>query len=94
MSFLKRLFSGSQGSTKVTETRVSIAHEGFEIVSSPQPEGQQFRLCGTISKEVDGAVKEHMLIRADLFSSHDEAVEATIRKAKQVIAEQGDRIFY
>jgi len=55
--------------------------------------GGQYRLAGTISKEVDGEIKTHKLIRADMFSDRDEAVSFTVRKAKQVIGEQGDRLF-
>ena len=33
------------------------------------------------------------MIRADIFTSADEAAEASIRKAKQMIGEQGERIF-
>lgn len=95
MSFLKRLFGGggdgnSQNDNFAGETR---EHEGYTIRPAPQKDGGQFRLCASITKEVDGEVKEHMLIRADLFASADEAVQAAIRKAHQVINEQGDRIF-
>ena len=70
-------------------------HHGmdFTITPNPQREGSQYRLAGIISKEIDGEVKSHHLIRADMFGSADECGEACIRKAKQVIKEQGDRLF-
>ena len=46
-----------------------------------------------ITREIDGEIKSHRFIRADRFPSLDDATETTIRKAKQVIDEQGDRIF-
>jgi hypothetical protein len=46
-----------------------------------------------VSREISGETKEHRLVRADMFSSRDEAAEAAIRKAKLVIKEQGDRMF-
>ena len=36
---------------------------------------------------------ENLVIRADLLPSAEEAVATTLRKAKQMIKEQGDRIF-
>lgn len=93
MSFLKKLFGGgSDGAGGGSGATAEAEHEGFHIAASPQKEGGQYRLHGIISKEIDGEVKEHLLIRADLFASIDDATEATVRKAKQVIDEQGDRL--
>jgi hypothetical protein len=92
MSFLKKLFGGGSatGGAKAT---ARTRHEGYDIAATPISEGGQFRLCAVISREIDGEVKQHKLIRADLFQSADEAAEAAFRKAKLVIAEQGDRMF-
>ena len=98
MSFFKKLFGGGgggggddgNGGGNAGET---VEHEGFSITPNPQREGGQFRLAGTISKEVDGETKTHHLIRADMFPSADECNAACIRKAKQVIKEQGNRLF-
>lgn len=92
MSFLKKLFGGSSaGETPAAADPVE--HQGYTISPAPAAEGGQFRLGAVISKEIDGEVKEHRLIRADLFPSRDEAIGAAVRKAKLVIAEQGDRMF-
>ena len=100
MSFLKKLFGGGGsgdddgGDNDNRATRAaSVEHEGFTITPTPMKEGGQFRLAGTISKDVDGEMKTHQYIRADLFGSADECSEACIRKAKQVIKEQGIRLF-
>ena len=42
---------------------------------------------------MDGAVKVHQLIRADTRTSHDEAVEASVAKAKQAIDQLGETLF-
>ena len=68
-------------------------HEGFLIQATPINEGGQFRLCGIISKEVGGEHREHKLIRADLFMSTDDAAAGLMRKARQVIKEQGEQLF-
>jgi hypothetical protein len=91
MSFLRKLF-GLQGSAEAGEGE-AIEHEGYMIRPAPMAEGGQFRLCAVITREVDGQTREHRMIRADMFGSRDEASEAAIRKAKQVIKEQGERIF-
>lgn len=90
MSFLKKLFGG--GSAKASAAAAEM-HEGYIIQPAPMPEGGQFRLCAEIRKEIDGEMKTHRLIRADMFASADQAVEASVIKAKQVIKEQGDRLF-
>lgn len=93
MSFLKKLFGGGGDAGGSAPAAEATEYEGFTIVPAPQKEGGQYRLAGTISKTVDGEDKSHRLIRADLFQSSDEAVDATVRKAKQVIDEQGDALF-
>lgn len=92
MLFLKKLFGGGSSSSG-QNNRSTVPHKGYEIIADPQSEGQQFRLSGIITKEIDGILKEHIFIRADLFSSKEEATAATLRKAKHLIAEQGERIF-
>ena len=92
MSFFKRLFGGNDAA-QAAKPVAEAEHKGFQIVATPQPEGGQYRLHGVISKEIDGETKTHTLIRADLFPDADQCAEVTIRKAKQVIDEQGDRLF-
>ena len=90
MSFLKKLFGGG---SKAKSAPASLSYKGFEIVAMPKAEGGQFRLAGKITKEIDGTLNEHMLIRADVFSSLEEAERATESKAKHLIDEQGEAIF-
>ena len=92
MSFFKKLFGG-KGSSQERKPMDSFEYNGFKITPAPQQEGQQYRLAGTISKEFDGVEKSHMLIRADMFSSQESAVEATFQKARYVIDQQGDFLF-
>lgn len=93
MSFLKKLFGGGGSENDAPSVAEALEYKGFQIAATPQKDGGQYRLCGTISKDVDGEHKEHKLIRADLFPSADDCSEVTIRKAKQVIDEQGDKLF-
>lgn len=68
-------------------------HNGFAIYPEPVKEGTQWRIAARIEKEVDGEVKVHRLIRADTLESEEAARAASVGKAKQVIDEQGERIF-
>ena len=93
MSILKRLFGGGNSETPGETAAEVTEHEGYSIRPTPQKDGGQFRLCALITKEIDGTVREHRLIRADMFASSEEAANAAMRKAKQVIKEQGDAMF-
>lgn len=94
MSFLKKLFGGT-AATEPAPPRVAAeeTYEGFAIAATPMAEGGQYRLAATISKEIGGEMKTHRLIRADLFASAEEAARFSLIKARQVIDEQGERLF-
>lgn len=93
MSWLRRLFGFSEAVPGGPVADEAIEHEGFIIRPTPIAEAGQFRLCAMINREIGGIAREHKLIRADVFGSRDEAAEAAIRKAKQMIKEQGERLF-
>ncbi|TYR30623.1 hypothetical protein FY036_18090 [Mesorhizobium microcysteis] len=92
MSFWKKLFGGGDAGG-AEPAGDPVEHKGFLIRATPFTEGGQYQTCGIISKEIDGEVKEHRFIRADRFPSRDDAIDVTLRKARQIIDEQGDRIF-
>ena len=50
-------------------------------------------LAGVIIKQSDDGPLERTFLRADTFPSRDEAIEFSVRKAKQIIDEQGARLF-
>jgi len=93
MSFFSKLFGGD-GSDKSSDpkTVAEMEYEGFHIATAPMDEGGQFRVSAIITKEVDGEMKTHRLIRADVCSSAKEASDMAMRKSKQIIDEQGERI--
>ena len=94
MSFLRKLFGGgSSGEPKAATVTERVEYKGFTIEAAPMPEGGQYRLAANVSKEINGARKTHRLIRADVFQAQDQASEFSVRKAKQMIDEQGDRLF-
>jgi hypothetical protein len=91
MSFLKNLFGGTK--EKLAPATKQIEHKGFVVKATPFSDGGQFQTCGVVSKEIDGALKEHRFIRADRFASREEAEDFALRKGCQLVDEQGDRLF-
>ncbi len=91
-TFFKSLFGGA-GSTAAPPAE-PIEYKGFKIVAEPINEDGQFRTAGIISREHEGVVHDTQFIRADNNSSHEAAIEHTIRKARQIIDEQGDSLLH
>ena len=91
MSILSRLFGG--GAKPEAPEEVTETYKGFRIFAAPATDSAGYRVGARIEKEVEGEVKVHHLLRADTLRSLDEANALSIRKAKQMIDEQGERIF-
>ena len=93
MSFLKKLFGGGDKTSSTAKPVEEVDYKGFHIATTPIDEVGQFRVCAMVTKEVDGEMKTHKLIRADMCTSAQEASTIALRKAQQMIDEQGERIF-
>ncbi len=96
MSFLKSLFGwGKSGSADAAEpaAAATLEHKGFLITAAPFRNEGQFQTAGTITKEVGGEMKEHKFIRADRHASHEDAVTFSLSKGRQIVDEQGERLF-
>lgn len=94
VSFLKKLLgSSSPDNGARADRREPVEHRGFRIQPAPEPEGGQWRLAGYILSGSEDNPVEQKFVRADLFHSRDEATEFAIRKGKQIIDEQGHRLF-
>ena len=94
MSFWKRLFglggSGGASGSFANETR---EYDGHVIHAEPVKDNGQWRLAGVITKEIGGVSKEHRFVRADLFSSKEEAEQFAFVKAQLIIDQSGEGIF-
>ena len=86
MSLFSKLFGGGGASAPEPTPE---DYKGFAITPTPHKEGSRWRIGARIEK--DG--KTHDLIRADVLEDKDAADTASIGKAKQMIDEQGDRLF-
>ncbi|SNB79250.1 hypothetical protein SAMN07250955_12058 [Arboricoccus pini] len=92
-----RLFgSSSSGTDKAPsppDRSQAVEYKGFTIIPAPRPHGSQYLTAALIEKELAGETRTHDLIRADTHASADDAKAFAIQKARQVIDEQGDRLF-
>lgn len=97
MSFWSKLFGGggggSNGSGEPQAGGASEEYKGFKITPLSMRTGAEYQLAGRIEKEIGGEVKRHDFVRADRFSSADDAAGMAISKGRQIIDEQGERIF-
>jgi hypothetical protein len=94
LSFLKSLFGlGTKQGGETAATAKQAEHKGFIIEARPYKEGGRYQTAGVISKDVEGIRKKHKFIRADSFTTLDEAADFALSKGRQIVDEQGDRLF-
>ncbi|MFO8126862.1 HlyU family transcriptional regulator [Yoonia sp.] len=83
------LFSKLFGGGRTSEPAPSETYKDFAINATPQKESGGWRLAARIEK--DG--QEYTLIRSDVLQTKEQADAASVAKAKQMINEQGERLF-
>jgi hypothetical protein len=94
MSWLKRLFGGSVAAPAEPAPAAEIEHRGFTIRAEPyRAEGGQYQTAGTILKVIDGETRTHSFVRADRFVSLEDATATCLQKGRQIVDEQGERLF-
>ena len=93
--FLSRLFGGGGGGSAAAAAAEPEIYKDLEIRAAPQKQGGSWLTAGSITRPGAGedGDKVHQFIRADTHTSLDEAIEFTVRKAKQIVDEQGDGLF-
>lgn len=90
--FIDKLFGG--GDRKAgTRPEVGVVYQDFEIRPAPVKDSNGWRVQGTILKESGDDSREHVFIRADACMDRESAVALTVRKARQLIDERGDKLF-
>ena len=92
MSLLKKLFGGGDASPSKPAQKPET-YKDFTITPEPMPADGQHRISAIITKEVNGELKSHHLIRADTLMTPEAAAEAAFEKARTLIDQQGDRLF-
>ncbi|WP_108483461.1 HlyU family transcriptional regulator [Oceaniglobus ichthyenteri] len=90
MSLWSRLFGGGGGAPAAPQGET---HAGFTIYPEPVNDGGRWRIGARIEKQIDGTLQSHKMIRADTLDSAEAATEASLKKAKMFVDQQGDDIF-
>jgi hypothetical protein len=95
MSFWKKLFGGGEGGDAATGGGAlgQEEYKGFLIKAIEMRAGSEYQLAGTIEKDVGGEHKSYQFVRADRMSSKDDLVSLALAKGRQIIDEQGERVF-
>ena len=92
VSLVRNLFGRKEAGTE-SAVETATEHEGFLIRPAPRRQSSGWLTAGSIAKQFPDGLKEYSFVRADVFADRDAAVAFSISKAKQIIAEQGDRMF-
>jgi hypothetical protein len=93
MSFLSKLFGGASGGGGSPKPAAEEEYKGFTIRGTPTAVGSEHQLAGVIEKQVGGELKSYTFVRADRLGSREEAAQRAIDKGRQLIDEQGEKLF-
>ncbi len=95
LSFLTGLFSrlGGGGAAPAEPAFDAVEYKGYRLRPAPYAAKGGFQTAGVIEKEIDGETKQHRFVRAETHPSQDDAAHFALVKGRQIVDEQGDRIF-
>ena len=92
-AFLIRLFGSSEREQQAPPAVEPTEYKGYLITPAPYPAKGQFQTAGVIEKEFGADRKQHRFVRAETHPTLADAVTFSLAKGKQIVDEQGDRIF-
>ena len=95
LSSLKSLWSRLAGgaSAQAEPPAEAVEYKGFRIRPAPYSAEGGYQTAGVIEKDGESGPREHRFVRAERHPSRDDAVAFSVAKAKQIIDQQGERIF-
>ncbi|MDB5529085.1 MAG: hypothetical protein JWR51_2188 [Devosia sp.] len=96
MSFFSKLFGGGDKAASTPAGDKALdqeSYKGFLIKAIEMRAGSEYQLAGTIEKEIGGELKTYKFVRADRMSSKDDLISMALGKGRQIVDEQGDKIF-
>ena len=93
MSFLKKLFGLGDSAPVAEKPAETQDYKGFKIAATPFKADGQWQLCGVVSLEENGVVREHRFIRADKFTDADQAREVAFEKGRLIVDQLGKTVF-
>jgi hypothetical protein len=88
MSFWSKWFGGGSDGAAAKPVK-STDYKGYMIDAMPFKDGGQWQLAGRITK--DG--REHKFVRADKFTSAEDAADIALSKGQLIVDQMGDRMF-
>jgi hypothetical protein len=90
---LSRLLgSGAAAASGVADAE-AVEYKGYKIRPACRRDGGQWLTVGVIAKQVGDELKQEQFIRADKYATKEDAEACAITKGRQIIDEQGDRLF-
>ena len=90
---LRKLFGRLAGESQVSEeaaepeVAATDTHHGFELRAAPIREGKGWRVAGSVLKSGEAEENRQDFVRADTCMSKDDAVDISMRKARQIVDE-------
>lgn len=81
---------GGRASDEPAEIADREQYQGFELQARPIREGGYWRVAGRICRTSDPDGPYHDFIRVDTMASHDEVVQLSLTKARQIVDERGE----
>jgi hypothetical protein len=96
VSIFKGLWGRLAGGGAVAPAKAqfdAVDYNGYRIRPAPYQAAGGYQTAGVIEKDFADGMKEHSFVRAETHPRVEEAANFAIAKAKQIIDEQGDRIF-
>jgi hypothetical protein len=88
-----RLAGGGASTRQEEPAAEAVEYKGFRIRPAPYSASGGYQTAGIIEKDFEAGSKKHRFVRAETHPSKDDAASFAITKGKQIIDEQGDRIF-
>ena len=88
-----RLVGGGSDAAPAEIAAEAVEYNGYRIQPTPYASGGQYQTAGTIEKEFADGIKQYRFVRAETHPSSADAATFAIAKGKQIINEQGDRVF-
>jgi hypothetical protein len=89
----RRFVGGGEGAETPEAPGEAVEYKGYRIRPAPYSAKGQYQTAGVIEKDAASEMKEYRFVRAETHASKDDASTFAIMKGKQIIDEQGDRIF-
>jgi hypothetical protein len=84
---------GGSGGEAAPAEQPATEYKGYRIRPAPYRANSQYQTAGVIEKDFPDGVKQHRYVRAETHPSLDDAVEFALSKGRQIIDQEGDRIF-